>query len=566
LKTAYAATFLLLVSGSSLSARDSKWLDAVSPVMTSAEKKIYLSLQPEAQQSFQDNFWAGKSITAEEYYRRLEYVDSNYGSTKMASGANTDPGRIYLSLGAPDRVTRIPSSRVFSPLEIWYYNTVPALPLNTELRLIFYQKNSLGLPKLYSPTLDTIRALLLPQSSTISMFGPNDELTESDIRKNLSVGPAEDEVISAAVGVASGIKHTGNDELLGRIASPEFMLRKQQQTDVESRFIVSRPRLEMLQSTSSYGGRQVDFVLNTKARREIKLQVLDGAVTIYQNQVHLKFQQAERMQYTHRLDLLPGSYSVVFSLDGKAFPYALMIPEQPALGEIVRVNANADSGRNEKPLVFGGRSFSLSDTGQTAFVTLPAPGEVTWTVRRDMQVISKSRSMSSTVAWFDLPKHLDPGSYSLEATYGHDARTTQFVAAKSLDSSDEATHLSFNANLQPALRWSFLGHQWLLKNNLVAARQCLEASLKLGVTKEAEVELARAEALAGEWDAARNRVSRVLAARPNDFDALTVLAYIETKLQDYTVAADLYRRALAVQDSPALRTALASLPTPSMAN
>jgi hypothetical protein len=39
-----------------------------------------------------------------------------------------------------------------------------------------------------------------------------------------------------------------------------------------------------------------------------------------------------------------------------------------------------------------------------------------------------------------------------------------------------------------------------------------------------------------------------------------VYAYVEAKLQDYEVAADYYRRALAVQDSPAIRLALSVLP------
>lgn len=559
----WAATFLLL-SASVLFAREATWLDSVSPVMTAAEKRTYLSLGTEARQRFQDNFWAEKSITAEEYYRRLEYVDSTYGSTKTASGANTDPGRVYLSLGPPDRVTRIPSSRIFAPLEIWYYNTVPAIHLETELRLVFYQKNSLGLPKLYSPTLDTIRALLLPQSSTISMFGPNDELTESDIRANLNVGPAEDEVITAAVGVASGIKHTGNDELIGQITSPEFMLGRKQRTEVESRFFVARPRMEAIQSVSAFGGRQVDFVLDTAASHQIDMQVLGGSVTLYKNHLQLNFPYARPLQYTHRLDLLPGAYTVIFSVDGKAFPYNMAVANSSVMGEIVRGTETSDSARTLKPLVFSGRTFTPNDAGQSAMVTLAAPGEVTWILRKDLQVISKSRSMARDVAVFDFPAHLAPGAYTLEAASGSESRSAEFTLEQS--ETNEKIHLSFNANLQPALRWSFLVHQWLLKNNLGEARRCLEASLALGVTKDAEVELARAEALAGQWDEARARVRKILAMQPNDFESLSIFAYIETKLQDYGVAAELYRRALAVQDSAALREALASLPPVSVAN
>ena len=69
------------------------WLDQVAPVITPAEKKLYLSLQPEARQTFEENFWSTKSITAGEYFTRLEHIDSTYGSKKPGSGANTDPGR-----------------------------------------------------------------------------------------------------------------------------------------------------------------------------------------------------------------------------------------------------------------------------------------------------------------------------------------------------------------------------------------------------------------------------------------------------------------------------------------
>jgi hypothetical protein len=44
--------------------------------------------------------------------------------------------------------------------------------ITSELRLMFYLKNGLGFYQLYSPNLDTIRALLTPQAGTIGMFGP----------------------------------------------------------------------------------------------------------------------------------------------------------------------------------------------------------------------------------------------------------------------------------------------------------------------------------------------------------------------------------------------------------
>ncbi len=115
--------------------------------------------------------------------------------------------------------------------------------------------------------------------------------------------------------------------------------------------------------------------------------------------------------------------------------------------------------------------------------------------------------------------------------------------------------MSFNANLSPAQRLAFIGNQWLLRGRFDRAHDALAESLATGDTKDAKIALARLDAMSGSLYAARDRVRGILAAHPNDFEALAVFAYIETKFQDYPVAAELYRRALAVQDSPALRMA-----------
>ena len=119
--------FLLLCPVALHAAAATSWLDLVSPIMTPAEKKMYLSLRPEARASFEENFWAAKALTREEYFQRLQYIDATFGSTKRGSGLNTDQGRVYLSIGPPTHVTRIASSRIFVPIEIWYYSTVPSI-------------------------------------------------------------------------------------------------------------------------------------------------------------------------------------------------------------------------------------------------------------------------------------------------------------------------------------------------------------------------------------------------------------------------------------------------------
>lgn len=555
---------MFLVCGLTLQGRAETWLDLVSPILKPAEKKAYLALPPAGRTEFESGFWSGKSITADEYYRRLRYVDGKFGSTKPASGANTDPGRVYLSLGAPARITRLASSRIFVPMEIWYYDAVPGI-LNTELRLIFYQPNSIGLPRLYSPVADTIRALLVPQSSAKGMFGPNDNVTESDIRRRMTVGPVEDEVITAASGVASGITYSGNEEILGRIASPEIMIGKAPESRVTSRFIVSRPPLDIVQTSSVYGGVQVDFRLSTIARNEVDLEIIDSAVTVYRNQVHLRFPKPESIEYTHRLDLLPGSYKAVFTVDGTPFPYTLQVAVQKGMTAIFRASETTDVERRSTPFEFDGRQFTPDPDGKIAAVALAQPGKVKWMLRRGSEVVWRAESDGQQISMAELPKAgIAPGTYRLEAICGADSRGTEYVVRDGVPRQGQAAYVSFNANLDPARRHAFIGHQQLLRGELSRARESLARSITLGSTEEAQIELARADALAGDFDAGRARLRTVLRKHPESFEALSVFAYVESCLQDYPVAAEMYRRALAVQESPALRAALAKLPSPGL--
>jgi GWxTD domain-containing protein len=547
----------LLLAVATLRAGTPDWLARVQPVVTAAEKKAYLTLAENERAKFEQDFWANKAISADEYFARADYVDANYGSTKPGSGANTDQGRVYLALGPPNRVTRIPSSRVFVPLEIWYYDSVPGV-LNTELRLIFFQKGNTGFPKLYSPLVDTIRALLLPQASTRTMFGPNDSTPESDIRKILKVGPAEDEVIPASVGAAAGIKYSGNEEILGRIASPREMLGGAPKTDVHSRLILGRPKLDVMQTTSPFGGVQVDFLLDTKARQEIRVEIMEGSSSVYQNRLRLQFPEARAVSYEHRLDLLPGSYRVVFTVDGAIYPYMV---EVPAAGGIVRADLSSAASGRRTPFEFDSSRLEFNPAGRYAAVAVARPGAVTWTIRQGAQAIWKSTSDAKQIALVELPAQgIAPGVYRLEATTSDQSRSMELVVKPSGAEPPQRTVLSFNANLSPTSRLAFVGHQWLLRGDVNEARRSLQASLEKGLTAEAQVELARADAMQGSLDAARERVRRVLAAHPDHFQALAVLASIEAQFQDYPVAADLYRRALAIQDSPALRAALAQLP------
>ena len=367
-------------------------------------------------------------------------------------------------------------------------------------------------------------------------------------------------MISAAVNVATGVKYSGNDEILGKITSPERMLRRDLTPLVESKFMVGRPKLDFLLSRSPYGGSQVDLSMEVPARRDITVEVLQGIVTIYNNVVNLKFDAAKPVQYLHRLDLLPGSYRVLVSVDGKMYPYVLDVPEQPVMSEII-LASEARGGAHDTPYEFEGKNFYPTAEGRLAVLALRQPGEVAWTIRRNIEIVWRQTTHAGDVAVLILPSGtLEPGKYELEATAKGETRRVAFVSKKTEPDTPSPALVSFNANLSAASRYALIGHELLLRGKMDDALRSLNESLKRAPLKEAQVDRARIDAFAGRWDQARERLRPILAAEPNEFDALCVYAYVEAKLQDYEVAADYYRRALAVQDSPAVRLALSTLP------
>jgi GWxTD domain-containing protein len=541
-----------------LHAEEPSWVDLVSPLITPAEKKTWLALSDPDRVKFEQDFWANKSISSEEYFKRLAHADATWGGPRQGSSGNTDPGRVYLSLGAPFRVARFPSSRIFVPLEIWYYEAPPGL-VNAEVRLIFFQKNNTGFLQLYSPTNDTIRALMLNESGTRTVFGPNDIIDENEIRQNLNVPPAEDEIISAAVNVAAGIRDVGNEEIIGEALSPRLMLTRRPKTSVESRFFVDRPKLDFLLSRSPFGGAQVDMTSEVTVRGKISIEVLEGqATTVYHNVLKLNLPEARSVQYIHRLDLLPGSYRVMAGIDGQTFPYRLEVPAEPPMSDIVRASRAVSS--LHAPFEFDDNRFYPDADGRYVLVTLPHPGEVQWSIRRNTAIVWRQTTSGKEAAVLALPfDKLPPGHYQLEAVADGQWKRLDFESKASNREESDPHLISFNANLSPAARQALIGHEWLIRGGIAQARANLAAAVDAAPIEQAQIDLARIDVLAEHWDAARDRVRPIVAQNPKNFEALCVYAVIEAGLEDYRVAAQLYQQALAIEDSPAVRLALTNL-------
>lgn len=318
---------------------------------------------------------------------------------------------------------------------------------------MFYLKNGLGFYQLYSPNLDTIRALLTPQAGTLGMFGPNDSINLSMLQTQLSSRPVENEVLEAAISVSPGITNQGNEEILSRVTSPRAAFsNKPLRPEVRSKLLLAQQKLDAAMTTSPYGGLRVDLTFKTNVQQRLRLEVKQNAIPVYQSELTFHFDGARPIQYLHNLDLLPGRYTVSFVVDGMTFPYPLEVPDTPVTGEIVR-------------------------DGDSARLALSSAQPVIWSMRRGMSLVWKKEAPASNISVIELPMTLAPGPYKLEAATARGESRSLDLEIKEEHESDSRTVVSYNANRAPGQRLAFIGQQWLLRGDWRRARESLNASL-----------------------------------------------------------------------------------------
>jgi len=145
--------------------------DEIRLIATEKELKLWDELGPSQRAEFLKAFWMRRDSNQENpqvdnqfrrtFYERLKFVDENYGYFNIR-GRDSDQGRIYLSYGKPDEVTRDPlgiSSMVGIDVSTWttkgaiawaYDNLGPG---NTKIYFVFVDQNGDGIFRLNSSNL-----------------------------------------------------------------------------------------------------------------------------------------------------------------------------------------------------------------------------------------------------------------------------------------------------------------------------------------------------------------------------------------------------------------------------
>ncbi|NKB87490.1 MAG: GWxTD domain-containing protein [Acidobacteria bacterium] len=154
----------------SLPAEHRDWLEEyVAAIITDDEREVFLRMDTDARRdSFIQRFWEARDPSPgtprneyrELYAERYEYVKETLGRTHMIDAWRSDMGRVYLLLGRPQSMNRLPNTSQAVPVEVWFYNVDPALGTPPFFYLIFFKDRGVGDYRLYSPAIDGPDSLL----------------------------------------------------------------------------------------------------------------------------------------------------------------------------------------------------------------------------------------------------------------------------------------------------------------------------------------------------------------------------------------------------------------------
>jgi GWxTD domain-containing protein len=160
-----------LTSKEKLSKEYKDWLESVSPIITKTEKEIFGKLKTEEERNkFIQAFWRQRDPFPDteenefynEYMKRIQFADANFGRETSKKGSQTERGYFYLLLGPPLERQRFATSSKLLPLELWYYRGEVKYGLPPYFYIIFYQPQGLGEYRLYYPGVEGPEKLVIP--------------------------------------------------------------------------------------------------------------------------------------------------------------------------------------------------------------------------------------------------------------------------------------------------------------------------------------------------------------------------------------------------------------------
>ncbi len=147
LELALIAVALLSVAGAQtettgLPQADQRWLNEdVAYIISAPERTQFLAIHDDHERdAFVRDFWEKRNPSPgsahnsykEEHYRRIAFANANFAST--VPGWQTDRGKTYIVLGAPEKITA--SKAGSSATQTWHYRANPLFVNGRDVRFV----------------------------------------------------------------------------------------------------------------------------------------------------------------------------------------------------------------------------------------------------------------------------------------------------------------------------------------------------------------------------------------------------------------------------------------------
>jgi len=384
-----------------------EWLEKdVAYIITSEEKEVFVHLPTDADRDkFIQQFWEIRNPNPgsptnsykDEIYRRIAYSNQTFGHNGTnKQGWQTDRGRVYITLGAPQQVGKYYGFANIRPMEIWFYqNDHPALP--PFFYVVFYQKEYGDEFRLYSPFMDGPDKLVTgpTENDRVSSWNQIDHDAGSEVSRTvLSLIPTEPVDTTTATSslqsdmLLNNIRGLANHPLTKDLLNAKRRLLE----SVSHRVIMHGDYLDVLTVSlvDPTGATNLHYLLRLKRPEDFTMQedqnhkwfysasvtarVLtpEGKLIFTQERKLNKYlDDSEVVKFKHRvfgyegtLPLPPGKYKLEFQLNNDlaktSFPdeREVIVPERPA--DFLRINDVVP--------------FSDAEAGAAAFMPFTAAG------------------------------------------------------------------------------------------------------------------------------------------------------------------------------------------------
>ncbi len=454
-----------------LTSDEQRWLEDVGPIITPAERDVFLHLRTKAERDkFTAFFWRSRDdspdTAANEFYKdymaRVAFADQNFGHDSPKRGSQTERGYYYLLLGRPLERTRYTTNSEIWPLELWFYKGAVEYGQPDYFYLIFYQPGGLGDYRLYYPGVEGPEKLVVPGSSTKTndrrgAFQTIREINAELGSATLSYMPGErpdNDAAFSSDNIIAAVRRLPEKKYSDAYARSFLTYKDFIETEYSDRFLPSAVQVRVLKDGNqpfvhwtvepekmNFGaqGDQIyasfELVLRLEDRTGRSILERTEEIPLRMTADQYKAHERQRFAFQDLLPVIPGDFRLLVLLKNKtakdfsSTETALAVPPDGRAGLSVPLLHHGQESvpeaqkRNLKAFVFGGTQYAVGASNDF----LPAESLGVYVQAWNLKALGLPGPAVFSLEIFSLDAQTNVGVFPLAAAPDPADPTTQAV-------------------------------------------------------------------------------------------------------------------------------------------